>query len=60
LTENAVLYALSTLAHTCAALAALVGAVGLYRIGLLVERRRNVLEELERIINNECHRRYLW
>lgn len=32
MTENAVLYALSTLAQTCAALAALVGAVGLYRL----------------------------
>jgi hypothetical protein len=31
-TENAVLYALSTLAQTCAALAALVGALGAYRI----------------------------
>src|SRR6266699_6816582 len=29
--EQAVLYALSTLAQTCAALAALVGALGLYR-----------------------------
>jgi hypothetical protein len=39
-TENAVLYALSTLAQTCAALAALVGAVGLYRLGLLGEQQR--------------------
>jgi hypothetical protein len=30
-----VLYALSTLAQTCAALAAFVGAVGLYRLQLL-------------------------
>jgi hypothetical protein len=34
-TENAVLYALSTLAQTCAALAALVGALCLYRIQAL-------------------------
>src|SRR5439155_2726035 len=33
--ENAVLYALSTLAQTCAALAAFVGAVGLFRLQLL-------------------------
>ncbi len=32
MTENAVLYALSTLARTCAALAALVGALGLYHL----------------------------
>lgn len=35
MTENAVLYALSTLAQTCAALAALVGAVGLFRLQVL-------------------------
>ena len=34
-TETALLYALSTLAQTCAALAAFVGAVGLYRLQLL-------------------------
>jgi hypothetical protein len=34
---NAVLYALSTLAQTCAALAALVGALGLYRLQALRE-----------------------
>ncbi len=44
-TQNTVLYALSTVAQTCAALAALVGALALYRLQLLrdahtaVERR---------------------
>jgi hypothetical protein len=33
--ETTVLYALSTLAQTCAALAAFVGAVGIYRLQLL-------------------------
>lgn len=35
MTENAVLYALSTLAQTCAALAAFVGAVGVFRLQVL-------------------------
>jgi len=40
--ENAVLYALSTLAQTCAALAAFVGAVGLYNLqSLSGEHARN-------------------
>ena len=38
--ENAVLYALSTLAQTCAALAAFVGAIGLFLLQLLRERRQ--------------------
>jgi len=40
------LYALSTLAQTCAALAAFVGAVGLYRLQILASRRRDVDEDL--------------
>jgi hypothetical protein len=40
--ETTMLYALSTLAQTCAALAAFVGAVGIYRLqGLVVEHARN-------------------
>ena len=42
MSENALLYALSTLAQTCAALAAFVGAVGLYRLqSLRDEHARN-------------------
>jgi hypothetical protein len=38
--ENAVLYALSTLAQTCAALAAFVGAIGLFLLQSLREQQR--------------------
>ena len=41
--ETTVLYALSTLAQTCAALAAFVGAVGIYRLQLL-RADQNALE----------------
>src|SRR5206468_8623509 len=37
--RDALLYALSTLAQTCAALAAFVGAVGLFRLQLLRDAR---------------------
>ena len=37
MTETTLLYALSTLAQTCAALAAFVGAVGLFRLQLVRE-----------------------
>jgi hypothetical protein len=40
------LYALSTLAQTCAALAAFVGAVGLFRVERLMERRKDTAENL--------------
>ncbi len=43
---TAVLYALSTLAQTCAALAAFVGAVGLYRIQALKEKRRAMYDDI--------------
>jgi hypothetical protein len=46
--ETTVLYALSTLAQTCAALAAFVGAVGLYRLQILRDRRREAEFELRR------------
>ena len=38
--RDAVLYALSTLAQTCAALAAFVGAVGIFRLQILREQRK--------------------
>ena len=38
--QTTVLYALSTLAQTCAALAAFVGAVGVYRLQLVREGQR--------------------
>lgn len=46
MSENAVLYALTTLAQTCAALAALVGAVGLYRLQALRGRQFDVYDEI--------------
>jgi len=47
--QTSVLYALSTLAQTCAALAALVGAVGLYRLQSLRDqhaRNETILRQL--------------
>jgi hypothetical protein len=46
MTENAVLYALSTLAQTCAALAAFVGAVGIFRLQNLTTRQHDVYDDL--------------
>jgi len=43
---TAVLYALTTLAQTCAALAALVGAVGLYRIQALRDQQMAVYDDI--------------
>lgn len=40
MSDQTVLYALSTLAQTCAALAAFVGAIGLFRLQALRERQR--------------------
>ncbi len=40
MTETTLLYTLSTLAQTCAALAAFVGAVGLFRLQILREQRK--------------------
>lgn len=54
--ENAVLYALSTIAQTCAALAAFVGAVGIYRLGQLAEQQKKAEAEL-RVF---CDRIGLW
>ena len=48
--ENAVLYALSTLAQTCAALAAFVGAVGLFRLQALREGRRSAEQTLRSLL----------
>jgi len=44
--KTILLYALSTLAQTCAALAAFVGAVGLYRLQSLHNRRRDLLRHI--------------
>src|SRR5436309_9523451 len=44
--ETTVLYALSTLAQTCAALAAFVGAVGVFRLQVLATRRRQLEDDL--------------
>ena len=44
--ETTLLYILSTLAQTCAALAAFVGAVGLFRLQLLREQRRETERDL--------------
>lgn len=41
--DQAVFYALSTLAQTCAALAAFVGAVGVYRLQSLRDKRHGLL-----------------
>jgi len=44
--DNAILYALSTLAQTCAALAAFVGAVGLFRLQALRDGHQSAEERL--------------
>ena len=41
MSDQAVLYALSTLAQTCAALAAFVGAVGLFRLQILRDQQHD-------------------
>jgi len=45
--QTIILYALSTLAQTCAALAAFVGAVGLFRLQSLRDQRRDARRELQ-------------
>ncbi len=47
--ETTILYALTTLAQTCAALAALVGALGLYRLQSLRARREGVLRDISAV-----------
>jgi hypothetical protein len=44
--QTTVLYALSTLAQTCAALAAFVGAIGLYHLQVLREQHQEVERDL--------------
>lgn len=44
--RDAVLYALSTLAQTCAALAALIGAIGLYRLQFLRGQQQSLLRDI--------------
>src|SRR5690242_1572015 len=46
MTQTDILYALSTFAQTCAALAALVGAVGLFRLQVLRDRYRSADRDL--------------
>jgi len=52
-TETTVLYTLSTLAQTCAALAAFVGAVGLFRLQSFRDQHRDAERELNRKIPGE-------
>jgi hypothetical protein len=56
LNENAVLYALSTLAQTCAALAAFVGAVGLFRLQSLREGQQRAEDTLRDAIATDITR----
>ncbi len=57
--ETAVLYTLTTLAQSCAALAAFVGAVGVFRIQLLRDQRHNAERELrtssENLVGRDVH-----
>lgn len=46
MSETVLLYALSTLAQTCAALAAFIGAIGLYRLQSLKDRRTGFFNEI--------------
>lgn len=46
------LYVLSTLAQTCAALAAFVGAVGIYRLQSLTNRRRDLHARIHQLTGN--------
>lgn len=49
--ETTLLYALSTLAQTCAALVALVGALGLYRLKSLEERGQEAERNLRGVLS---------
>jgi hypothetical protein len=44
--QTTILYTLSTLAQTCAALAAFVGAVGLFRLQAIRDQRRDLEREM--------------
>lgn len=50
--QTSVLYTLSTLAQTCAALAALVGAVGLYRLQALRDQHTRNEEKLRQFLTS--------
>jgi Flp pilus assembly protein TadB len=61
--QTTVLYVLTTLAQSCAALAAFVGAVGVFRIQMLREQRqraeidlRDVAQKLVNVIFMDMHR----
>jgi hypothetical protein len=58
--DQAVFYALSTLGQTCAALAAFVGAVGLYRLQLLRNRQSEAEFELRRWAEGAATSRDTW
>ncbi len=50
MSETTLLYALSTLAQTCAALVAFVGALGLYRLQTLEARRKEAEQALRGLL----------
>ncbi len=52
MSETTVLYALSTAAQSCAALAAFVGAVGLYRLQALRDRHREVFNMIAAVLRH--------
>ena len=63
MSETTLLYALSTLAQTCAALVAFVGALGLYRLQSLEERRKEAEQALRGLfvaIGNVPEVLHLW
>jgi hypothetical protein len=62
--QTTVLYALSTLAQTCAALAAFVGAVGVFRLQLMREVQRTAERDLRGLVGGahllqEAHFRHM-
>ena len=50
--ENAILYALSTLAQTCAALAAFLGAVWVFRLQSIDQNRERILSRIAGLLNH--------
>lgn len=56
MSETALLYALSTLAQTCAALAAFVGAVGIFRLQTLRTQREEAERDFRALTGRIIHR----
>jgi hypothetical protein len=54
--RTTILYALSTLAQTCAALAAFVGAVGIYRLQLLLTSHERTADAIKGIMAHRISR----